>query len=105
MSRIGCDMKEENKFERAKEEPEKTAEESGGETGETSGERKKTEKNLPEQAQIEDFGLILQMPELPTGCEITALTMMLNYYGYTVDKTVMASDYLPVRSAGAALWC
>ena len=52
MSRIGCDMKEENKFERAKEEPEKTAEESGGETGETSGERKKTEKNLPEQAQI-----------------------------------------------------
>ena len=100
MSRIGCDMKEENKFERAKEEPEKTAEESGGETGETSGGEKKTEKNLPEQAQIEDFGLILQMPELPTGCEITALTMMLNYYGYTVDKTVMASDYLPVRSAG-----
>ena len=40
------------------------------------------------------------MPELPTGCEITALTMVLNYYGYAADKTVMASKYLPVRAAG-----
>lgn len=100
MSRIGRDTEEEKKFERAEEEPEKTAEESAGETGEPSGGKEKTEEKLPEQAQIEDFGLILQMPELPTGCEITALTMMLNYYGYAVDKTVMASDYLPVRAAG-----
>ena len=31
----------------------------------------------------------MQMPELPTGFEITALTMMLDHYGYAVDKTVM----------------
>lgn len=50
-------------------------------------------------AQIEDFPIVNQMPELPTGCEITALTMALNYYGYPVDKTVMASEYLPTASA------
>ncbi|MFR1214772.1 MAG: C39 family peptidase [Acutalibacteraceae bacterium] len=31
--------------------------------------------------QINSFDVIFQMPELPTGCEITALTMVLNYYG------------------------
>lgn len=60
------------------------------------------EKNTVEQrasAQIEDFPIINQMPELPTGCEITALTMVLDHYGYPVDKTVMASEYLPTASA------
>ncbi|MCI5752748.1 MAG: C39 family peptidase [Oscillospiraceae bacterium] len=38
---------------------------------------------------------ILQNPELPTGCEITSLTMLLNYMGYDVDKLTMADDYLP----------
>lgn len=37
---------------------------------------------------------ILQMPELPTGCEITSLTMVLDYYGYNVDKITMADNYL-----------
>ena len=46
-----------------------------------------------------EFEIIRQMPELPTGCEITALTMMLNYYGYSVDKMTMASEYLPVIPA------
>lgn len=44
---------------------------------------------------ISDFEIIYQNPELPTGCEITALTMVLNHYGYMVDKTTMASEYLP----------
>ena len=47
----------------------------------------------------EDFEIIRQMPELPTGCEITALTMMLNYYGYSVDKMTMAFQYLPTAPA------
>lgn len=47
---------------------------------------------------ISDFEIIYQNPELPTGCEITALTMVLNYYGYTVDKTTMASEYLPITT-------
>ncbi|MCD8036563.1 MAG: C39 family peptidase [Clostridiales bacterium] len=54
-----------------------------------------SEKELPEEYLIEDFPYIAQMPELPTGCEITALTMVLNYYGYDADKVVMATDYLP----------
>lgn len=36
------------------------------------------------------------MPELPTGCEITALAMVLQYFGYEVDKTALAAEYLPV---------
>lgn len=45
--------------------------------------------------EIEAFPYILQTPELPTGCEITALTMAINYYGYDVDKVTMAESYLP----------
>ncbi len=37
---------------------------------------------------------ILQNPELPTGCEITSLTMALKFYGYNVSKTDMADRYL-----------
>lgn len=47
---------------------------------------------------IPDFEIIYQNPELPTGCEITALTMVLNHYGYKVDKTTMASEYLPTTT-------
>ena len=36
--------------------------------------------------EIQDFEIIYQEPELPTGCEITALTMVLHYYGFDVDK-------------------
>jgi uncharacterized protein YvpB len=36
----------------------------------------------------------MQEPELPSGCEITSLTILLNYLGYRADKIVMAQDYL-----------
>ena len=38
---------------------------------------------------------ISQYPELPTGSEVTSLTMLLNFYGYDIDKLTLARDYLP----------
>ena len=53
----------------------------------------------PPEYLIQNFPIIYQMPELPTGCEVTALTMAMNYYGCAADKVEMASRYLPVASA------
>ncbi len=39
--------------------------------------------------------VLLQNPELPNGCEITAVTALLNYYGYGAEKEDMADNYLP----------
>jgi uncharacterized protein YvpB len=41
---------------------------------------------------ILDVPLISQRPELPTGCEITAVTMMLQYKGFKVDKVDLANS-------------
>lgn len=38
---------------------------------------------------------VLQLPELPHGCEITSATSILKSYGYNVSKTTMADQYLP----------
>lgn len=45
-----------------------------------------------------DVQNILQNPELPNGCEITAATIALNYLGFPVDKVTMASRYLPQQA-------
>lgn len=42
---------------------------------------------------------ILQLPELPTGCEVTSLTMVLNYYGYNISKEELVDNYLLYRTA------
>lgn len=39
-----------------------------------------------------DVPLIAQRPELPTGCEITAVTMLLQYTGIQVDKVHLAKE-------------
>lgn len=44
--------------------------------------------------KMEDFEWLSQNPELPTGCEITSLTSVLNFYGINVKKETMADDYL-----------
>jgi len=38
---------------------------------------------------------ILQNPELPDGCEVTSLTIALNYIGIPADKCDLADNYLP----------
>ena len=54
---------------------------------------------------------ILQYPELPTGCEVTSLTMALNYHGYLIDKEELFNNYLlyssedyPVGFNGSCMW-
>ncbi len=42
---------------------------------------------------------IKQNPQLPTGCESVALTIVLNHYGFGLDKTTIASKYLPKSSS------
>ncbi|SMQ84339.1 Uncharacterized protein YvpB [Bacillus sp. OV166] len=46
--------------------------------------------------------LINQRPELPTGCEITAVTMMLQYKGVRVDKVTLAKK-MPRHSSNPNL--
>lgn len=55
---------------------------------------------LPAKAVIDDFRTVMQNPELPTGCEITALTQTLNFLGFDVDKVTMCDEYMPVDFNG-----
>lgn len=48
---------------------------------------------LPDSYQL-PVEPVMQEPELPTGCEITSLTCLLNYLGFPADKVVMADTYL-----------
>lgn len=43
---------------------------------------------------------LLQNPELPSGCEITSLTCLLNYLGFDVTKIEMANKHLKVTPNG-----
>ena len=49
-----------------------------------------------------DLDVIIQYPELPTGCEITALATVLNFYGCDTDKTYLAENYLETAEIGTA---
>lgn len=48
---------------------------------------------LPEKHVLE-MEELLQNPELPTGCESVALTIALKYYGFELEKTTIADEYL-----------
>ena len=50
---------------------------------------------------IDGFETVLQNPELPTGCEVTALTETLNYLGFDVDKEYLFDNYMPVDYVGS----
>lgn len=44
-----------------------------------------------------DIPYISQYPQLPTGCEITALAEVLHYLGYNIDKEELARNYLDMK--------
>ncbi|HHX56998.1 MAG TPA: C39 family peptidase, partial [Clostridiales bacterium] len=55
---------------------------------------------MPESYEI-NVNCVYQNPELPTGCEVTSLTTVLNYFGYKIGKTDMANNYLIKDKYGA----
>jgi len=75
-------------------------------TGLPEQEAKKTDSEENEQQSAErfsykiDIDTIYQNPELPTGCEITSLAIVLNYLGYDISKTQLANDYLEKNYSG-----
>lgn len=72
---------------------------------------------LPDEASV-PVPVVMQNPELPTGCESTSLTMDLNTLGFPVEKTTIVDQYLvratedykvgfsgdPYSSEGAGIW-
>jgi len=46
----------------------------------------------PASSYFIDVPMIEQLPELPRGCEVTSLAMLLNYMGIEVDKMTLADE-------------
>lgn len=57
-------------------------------------------ETCPDNFEIGGVEAVLQEPELPTGCEVTALTTLLNYLGFDVDKETLADDFMPITLIG-----
>lgn len=67
---------------------------SGGSTSENKAKKGKLKGDFKEFA-------INQNPELPCGCEVTSLTMVLNYHKVEAEKCDLADNYLPKGSIGS----
>ena len=60
---------------------------------ETGNETENATENVTENISL-DVKVIYQYPDMPSGCEITSLTMVLNYMGIDVTNDYMADNYL-----------
>lgn len=56
-------------------------------------------------AMVKDFPVLSQYPELPTGCEVTSLTMVLNFNRLAADKCDIADNYLEKGEVGTVDFC
>lgn len=55
---------------------------------------------FPNKYVIEGFNAVMQRPELPTGCEVTALCSDLNYLGFDIDKVTLSDEFMPMDNSG-----
>ena len=55
---------------------------------------------MEEQKVFHEVETILQNPELPHGCEVTGLAILLSYYGISADKCELADRWLPKGTWG-----
>ena len=59
-----------------------------------------TAQQTGKKVLLEDFTVVSQYPELPTGCEMTSLAMTLMYHKLPVDKCDLADHYLDKGEVG-----
>jgi uncharacterized protein YvpB len=62
-----------------------------------------THHDAPEGRYYIEMKNILQRPDLPTGCEATALTIVLNHLGFSADKCDIVDNYLPKTNSMCSL--
>ena len=60
----------------------------------------KETETAPRVHTVGNFAVINQLPELPTGCEITSLAMVLRHLGCDCDKLDLADNYLDKGELG-----
>lgn len=56
---------------------------------------------IARKSVIKKFETVMQEPELPTGCEVTALCQTLNFLGFDIDKEELADEFMPLDTEGS----